>query len=545
EYFLREQLKDIRKELGDEESGNADSNEYTSKIKAAKMPAAIDEEARKQLRRLSGMYSDSAEASVIRTYLDWLVELPWSKKSKEMLDLKKAKKILDEDHYGMEEVKDRILDFLAVRKLNKSLKSPILCLVGPPGVGKTSLGRSIARALNREFFRIGFGGMRDEAEIRGHRRTYIGAMPGKIVQSIKSVGTNNPVLMLDEVDKLGSDFRGDPSSALLEVLDPVQNTNFTDHYLGVPFDLSAVLFITTANTLEPIPAPLRDRMEIIHLSGYTEEEKLAISERYIIPRQIKESGLSRYAVKFSKDSVKEIISGYTRESGLRRLEQVIGTVCRKIGREIVEKSTKNFHITAKNVNKYLGTKVFEGEDELRDNEIGIVTGLAWTPVGGEVLFVECTRFKGSGKLSQTGMMGEVMRESLQAAYTYIRSIAAKYDVADDFQDHDMHLHIPAGAIPKDGPSAGITMATAIMSVLTKRAVRKDVAMTGEITITGKVLPIGGLKEKLFAAKRLGVKTVIIPEKNAKEIEKLPKSLTKSLKIVPVGRFEDVIGVALL
>lgn len=546
EYFLREQLKAIKKELGEDNYNTGDTQEYEKKIAEAKMPPPIGEEARKQLKRLAGMHNDSAEASVIRTYLDWLVELPWSRKSKDSLNINTAKKILNEDHYGMEEVKERILDFLAVRKLKKDLKSPILCLVGPPGVGKTSLGQSVARALNRKFVRLGFGGMRDEAEIRGHRRTYIGALPGKIIQALKTAGTNNPVMMLDEVDKLGADFRGDPASALLEVLDPVQNSAFTDHYLAVPFDLSNVLFITTANYLDPIPAPLRDRMEIIRLSGYTEEEKLAIAEKYIIPRQIKESGLTRYKVKFSKDAIRDIISGYTRESGLRRLEQVIGTVCRKIGRQIVEKKGGSFHITSANITKYLGAKDFQDEDELKSNEIGIVTGLAWTPVGGEVLFVECMRYKGKGRISQTGMMGDVMKESMQAAYTYVRSIAPKYGVEENaFTEHDMHLHIPAGAIPKDGPSAGITMATAIMSTLTEKKVRKDVAMTGEITITGKVLPIGGLKEKMYAAKRIGVKTVVIPKKNAQEIEKMPKSLVKSLKIVPVSTFDEVLEIALV
>ena len=520
--------------------------EIARKIDDANMPEAVDKEARKQLKRLASMSQDSAEGSVVRTYLDWLTELPWSKSSKESLNMQKAKRVLDDDHHGMEEVKERILDFLALRKLKKDLKSPILCLVGPPGVGKTSLGRSIARSLSREFVRMSFGGMRDEAEIRGHRRTYIGAMPGKIIQGLKTAGTNNPVMMLDEIDKLGADFRGDPASALLEVLDPVQNNTFTDHYLGVPFDLSHVLFITTANYLDPIPAPLRDRMEIIRLAGYTEEEKLIIAKKYIIPRQIKESGLTQAQVSFNKEAVREVIAGYTRESGLRRLEQVIGTVCRKIGRKVVEKKGTKFSITAKNLSKFLGTREFQGEDELKRNEVGIVTGLAWTPVGGDVLFVECTKFKGKGGLLQTGMLGDVMKESTQAALTYARSIAPNFGIDEkDFSEHDLHLHVPAGAIPKDGPSAGITMATAIMSVLTGRAVRKDVAMTGEITITGKVLPIGGLKEKLFAAKRIGVKTVVIPQRNAVEIEKMPKSIKNSIKLVPVTLFDEVLDIALV
>ena len=546
EYFLREQLKAIRKELGEDGNNTSEMEELAGKIDDAQMPEDVDKEARKQLKRLANMSQDSAEGSVVRTYLDWLTELPWSKNSKEHLNIQKAKRILDEDHYGMEEIKERILDFLALRKLKKDLKSPILCLVGPPGVGKTSLGRSVARALNREFVRMSFGGMRDEAEIRGHRRTYIGAMPGKIIQGLKTAGTNNPVMMLDEIDKLGADFRGDPSSALLEVLDPVQNNSFTDHYLGVPFDLSHVLFITTANYLDPIPAPLRDRMEIIRLPGYTEEEKLAIAERYIIPRQIKESGLTKSHLSFSKDAVREIIAGYTRESGLRRLEQVIGTVCRKIGRKVVEKKGSKFPVTPKNLSKFLGPREFQGDDELKKNEVGIVTGLAWTPAGGDVLFVECTKFKGKGGLLQTGMLGDVMRESTQAALTYVRSIAPKFGVDEaEFSEYDIHLHVPAGAIPKDGPSAGITMATAIISMMTGRAVKKDVAMTGEITITGKVLPIGGLKEKLFAAKRIGVKTVVIPQRNAVEIETMPKSIIKSLKLVPVSLFDEVLDIALV
>ncbi|MDR2883479.1 MAG: endopeptidase La [Deferribacteraceae bacterium] len=546
DYFLREQLKAIRKELGEEDSYGSELEELAAKIDEAGMPEDVHAEAHKQLKRLSNLSDDSAEGSVIRTYLDWLLDLPWSKSSKESLNIKKASKILDEDHYGMEEVKERILDFLALRKLKKDLKSPILCLVGPPGVGKTSLGRSVARALNREFVRMSFGGMRDEAEIRGHRRTYIGAMPGKIIQSLKTAGANNPVMMLDEIDKLGADFRGDPASALLEVLDPVQNNSFTDHYLGVPFDLSHILFITTANYLDPIPSPLRDRMEIIRLAGYTEEEKLAIVKKYIIPRQVEESGLTDENITFEDEAIKLIISGYTRESGLRRLEQVVGTVCRKIGRAIVEKKGKSFNITAKNLSKYLGARDFQDEDELKTNEVGIVTGLAWTPVGGEVLFVECTKFQGKGGFIQTGMMGDVMKESTRAALTYVRSIAPKYGVDDkEFSEFDIHIHIPAGAIPKDGPSAGITMATAIMSVVTGRAVKKDLAMTGEITITGKVLPIGGLKEKLFAAKRLGVKTVIIPQKNAQEVKKMPKSITKSLKIIPVSMFDEVLEIALI
>jgi ATP-dependent Lon protease len=482
----------------------------------------------------------------VRTYLDWLTDLPWSKASKESLNISKAKNILDEDHYGLQEVKDRILDFLALRKLKKDIKSPILCFVGPPGVGKTSLGRSIARALGRQFARMSFGGMRDEAEIRGHRRTYIGAMPGKIIQAVKNAGVNNPVIMLDEIDKLGTDFRGDPSSALLEVLDPVQNNSFVDHYMSVPFDLSKVLFITTANYLDPIPPPLRDRMEIIEISGYTEDEKLAISAKYIVPRQLDESGLLPFKVTFSTDALKEIIAHYTREAGLRKLEQQVGTICRKIGRQVVEKRAKRFSVTSKNVKRYLGNRTFLGEDELKQNEVGIATGLAWTPTGGEALFIECISYKGKGQLQQTGMLGDVMRESITAALTHVKSAAEKYNIsAKIFVERDFHLHVPAGAIPKDGPSAGITMAVAIFSVVSGKPVKKEVAMTGEITITGKVLPIGGLKEKLYAAMRIGAKTVVIPKKNEPELEKVPKNVLSKLNIIPVSTFDEVLAAAVI
>lgn len=547
EYFLREQLKAIKKELGEEDDFQIEIEEYEKKIKKAKMPKTVAEEADKQLKRLARMHPDSAESTVARTFLDWLVELPWSKASKDKLDIKTAKQILNDDHFGLEEVKERILDFLALRKLKKDLKSPIICFVGPPGVGKTSLGKSIAAAMGREYVRLSLGGMRDEAEIRGHRRTYIGALPGKIIQSMKTAGTNNPLIMLDEIDKLGNDFRGDPASALLEVLDPVQNVNFTDHFLGLPFDLSKVLFITTANYLDPIPAALRDRMEIIQIPGYTEEEKLKISEKYLIPRQIKDNGLTPEQIKFSKAAVIAIIKGYTRESGLRNLERNIGTVCRKVARKIVEGSSNEiFHITPKLAEKFLGPVKFIGEDELKDNEVGTVTGLAWTPVGGDVLFVECTRYTGKGNLIVTGQLGDVMKESSRAAFTYIRTIAEKYGVnPEDFSKYDYHVHAPAGAIPKDGPSAGITMATAILSVLTNRPILKNVAMTGEITITGKVLPIGGLKEKLLAAKRHGITKVIIPKKNEKDVAAMPKYVKTSLEIVAVEKFDEVIEHALL
>lgn len=546
EYFLREQLKAIKKELGEEDDFQIEIEEYEKKIKKAKMPKAIAEEADKQLKRLARMHPDSAESTVARTFLDWLVELPWSKASKEKLDLITAKKILNDDHFGLEEVKERILDFLALRKLKKDMKSPILCFVGPPGVGKTSLGKSIASAMGREYVRMSLGGMRDEAEIRGHRRTYIGALPGKIIQSMKTAGTNNPLIMLDEIDKLGSDFRGDPASALLEVLDPVQNVNFVDHFLGVPFDLSKVLFITTANYLDPIPHALRDRMEIIQIPGYTEEEKLKIAEKYLVPRQIKENGLTPEQIKFSKTAIMHIIKSYTRESGLRNLERCIGTVCRKVGRKIVEGHSKTYSITPSLAEKFLGAVKFMDDEELKDNEVGTATGLAWTPVGGDVLFIECTKYPGKGNLLVTGQLGDVMKESSRAAYTYVRTIASRYGVdPEDFNKYDIHVHVPAGAIPKDGPSAGITMGTALLSVFTGRAIHKSVAMTGEITITGKVLPIGGLKEKLLAAKRHGITKVLIPKKNEKDLVSMPKYVKSSLEIVPVEKFEEVAEIALL
>lgn len=545
EYFLKEQLKAIKKELGEEDDFQKEIEEFEKKIKKAKMPKNVREEAKKQLDRLSKMHPDSAEATVIRTYLEWLVELPWSKSSKDNLDLTHAKKILDEDHYGLKEVKERILEFLAVRKLNPNMKSPILCFVGPPGVGKTSLGKSIAKAMGRKFHRISLGGMRDEAEIRGHRRTYIGAMPGKIIQGIKNCGTNNPVFMLDEIDKIGMDFRGDPSSALLEVLDPEQNNSFVDHYLGVPFDLSKVLFITTANYLDPIPPALKDRMEIIYIPGYTEEDKVKIAEKYLIPRQIKENGLKENQIRFTKRAIEKIITGYTRESGLRNLERLIGKICRKAARQYAEKRKDKFLINENAIEKYLGPVRYLDEDELKNNEIGIVTGLAWTPFGGEILFVECTKYKGKGNLILTGQLGDVMKESARAALTHIRAIAPKYGIDESlFEQYDIHVHVPAGAIPKDGPSAGITIATAIYSVFKNVPVKKDVAMTGEITITGKVLPIGGLKEKLLAAKRHNIKKVLLPKKNEKDLIEIPKDIKKSLDLIFVEKFEDVVSHAI-
>ncbi len=545
EYFLKEQLKAIRKELGDEDDLSKEVEEFEEKLKKLKMPKEVKEEASKQLKRLSRMHSDSAEATVVRTFLEWIVELPWGKYTKDNLDIENAKKVLEEDHFGLEEVKDRILDFLAVRKLNAKMKSPIICFVGPPGVGKTSLGRSIARAMGRKFVRISLGGLRDEAEIRGHRRTYIGALPGKIIQGLRNAGSSNPVFMLDEIDKLGSDFRGDPSSALLEVLDPEQNNAFVDHYLGVPYDLSKVMFITTANYLDPIPPALKDRMEIIHIPGYIEEEKIQIAKKYLVPRQIAENGLKEHQLEINDKILSFIISGYTRESGLRNLERLIGTICRKVARRVASGEDKVFKITKNNVLKYLGPIKYYEEDELKENEVGIVTGLAWTPYGGDVLFIESAKYKGKGNLVLTGQLGDVMKESARAALTFVRSIAEKYNIEPKlFEEHDIHLHVPAGAIPKDGPSAGITMATAIFSLFSGKKVRKDVAMTGEITITGKVLPIGGLKEKLLAAKRMGIKTVVIPKKNENDMIKLPKELKKGIHVIPVERFEEVLKIAI-
>lgn len=545
EYFLREQLRAIQQELGEADARSEEMTELRKAIEDAKMPATAEKEALKQLSRLEQMHPDAAESNMLRTYLDWLVELPWSKSTKDVLDINRARTILDEDHYYLEKIKDRILEFLAVRKLKKKMKGPILCFVGPPGVGKTSLGKSIARAMGRKFLRISLGGVRDEAEMRGHRRTYVGALPGRIIQGLKQGGSNNPVFMLDEIDKLGSDFRGDPSSALLEILDPEQNHAFSDHYINLPFNLSNVMFIATANQIDPVPSALRDRMEVIRLSGYTEEEKLEISKRYLIPRQITENGISEEIVAFSDEAIKTIISKYTREAGLRNLEREIGSICRKVARKVAEGKKQKTVITANSIARYLGPPKFLREMEMESNEIGVATGLAWTPVGGEVLFVEATVMKGKGGLTLTGQLGDVMKESAQAALSFIRSKTAEFALPDDFYTNlEIHVHVPAGAIPKDGPSAGVTMATALVSALTKIPVRRDVAMTGEITLRGRVLPIGGLKEKMLAAIRAGITTILIPDQNVKDLDEIPKHILKKIKIVSAAKIDDVLKLAL-
>ena len=545
DYFLREQLKAIQKELGDTDDRSEDIRELRDKIKDAKLPEKAMKEADKQLRRLERMHPDAAEASMTRTYIEMLAELPWSKVTKDNLDLKAAEKILEEDHYDLEKVKERILEYLAVRKLKDKMKGPILCFVGPPGVGKTSLGKSIARSLGREFVRISLGGVRDEAEIRGHRRTYVGALPGRIIQGIKTAGSNNPVFMLDEIDKIGADFRGDPSAALLEVLDPEQNNSFSDHYIGLPFDLSNVMFITTANMTDPIPGPLKDRMEIIRLSGYSEHEKLGIAKSYLVPRQLKEHGITGKNIAIPDKTILKIIEEYTREAGVRNVEREIGHLCRKVARKIAEGETGLFTITTANVHKYLGVPKFLPEAERTKDEIGVVTGLAWTETGGDVLYIEATTMRGKGTLTLTGQLGDVMKESAHAALTYVRSRATQLGInIDSFGKTDVHIHVPAGAIPKDGPSAGVTMATALASVFTNEPVRKNLAMTGEVTLRGRVLPIGGLKEKTLAARRAGITTVIIPKLNEKDLDDIPKEIRKGMNFVLAETMDDVFRTAL-
>jgi ATP-dependent Lon protease len=546
DYYLREQLKQIQQELGDGDERTEELNDLKKQIEKAGMPAEVKREADKQLRRLEQMHPEASEASLVRTYLDWLVDLPWSKKTKDNLNIKKAKEVLDEDHYNLEKIKERILEYLAVNKLRRKIKGPILCFVGPPGVGKTSLGRSIARALGRNFARISLGGIRDEAEIRGHRRTYVGALPGRIIQGIKQAGSNNPVFMLDEIDKVGADFRGDPSAALLEVLDPEQNHAFSDHYLNLPFDLSNVLFICTANLLDPVPPALADRMEVIQLSGYTNEEKLEIARKFLIPRQLDDNGISTKQLELSGDAMLRIIAEYTKEAGLRNLERELASICRKVARKVAEGRSELTRITRANIHSFLGAPKFLPESEQEHHEVGVATGLAWTSTGGEVLYVEASLSKGRGNLTLTGQLGEVMKESAQAAVSYARAHAEKLGIEEDFyQKLDIHIHVPAGAIPKDGPSAGITMATALISALTQRLVSRDVAMTGEITLRGRVLPIGGLKEKSLAAFRAGITTIIIPDRNEKDLDEIPKPLRRKLHWVVAKNMSDVLKIALL
>ena len=548
EYYLREQMKAIQRELGEEDETQAEVNELRERIEAAELPEHAQKAADRELTRLERLPSAAAEYGVIRTYLEWLVELPWSKTTTDDLDIGHAREVLDADHYDLEKVKDRILEYLAVRSLNPESHGPILCFVGPPGVGKTSLGKSIARALGREFERISVGGVRDEAEIRGHRRTYIGAMPGTIVRALRDAGTRNPVFMIDEIDKMGSDFRGDPSSAMLEVLDPAQNDSFRDHYLDLSFDLSEVMFIATANTLETVPSALRDRMEVIQLAGYTLDEKVHIAKRYLVPRQLAENGLKRSQVSFAEAALRAIADEYTREAGVRNLEREIGSVCRKLAREVAEGTSKEKQtVSAKRARELLGRRRYFSETRRRTKDPGVATGLAWTPVGGEVLFIEATAMPGSGRLTITGQLGEVMRESAQAALSWVRGHAGLLapDLEQDwFAAHDIHVHVPAGAVPKDGPSAGVAMATALASLVSGSPVTSDVAMTGEVTLTGQVLPVGGLKEKSLAAQRAGIKRVIVPDRNQGEILEIPEHERDELEFVYVDRIEQALDAAI-
>ncbi|MGD8540323.1 MAG: endopeptidase La [Candidatus Aminicenantes bacterium] len=546
QYFLRQQIKAIQKELGEGTEIQEEIKGYQDKLKKLKVAQEVREELEKQISRLSQMHPESAETAVVRNYLDWMFALPWNKTTKDNLDLKSAKAILDEDHYGLDKVKERILEYLGVRKLSKAIKGPILCFVGPPGVGKTSLGRSIARALGRKFIRISLGGVRDEAEIRGHRRTYVGAMPGRIVQGLRRCGRNNPVFMMDEVDKIGADFRGDPSSALLEVLDPEQNFSFRDHYLGVPYDLSQVMFITTANLLDPIQPAFRDRMEILQLPGYTEEEKLQIALRHLVPKQIKENALNEKLISFTRGAIQKIISMYTREAGVRNLEREIAAICRKVARRVAEGKKSLTKITSQNCEKYLGPpKIFRDQLQ-KENRVGVATGVAWTAAGGELLFVEATKMKGKGGLSLTGSLGDVMKESAQAALSFSRANAKELGIEGRmFSQNDFHIHIPEGAIPKDGPSAGVTIATSLISICTNRKAKWDVAMTGEITLTGNVLPVGGIKEKVLAAQRAGVKNFILPLPNKKDLIDIPKNITRDINFIFVKDISEVLEDALV
>ena len=546
EYYLREQIKAIQNELGDKEGVAGEVEEYKERLEKANLPEEAEKKVLKELDRLLKMPSGSAEGSVIRTYLDWIFDLPWNTATEEIIDLKRAEEILEEDHYGLEKVKERIIEYLAIRKLQNNLKGPILCLVGPPGVGKTSIAKSIARALNRNYVRMSLGGVRDEAEIRGHRRTYVGAMPGRILTVLKQAASKNPLVLLDEIDKMSSDFRGDPASAMLEVLDGEQNFAFRDHYLELPFDLSDVMFLTTANTLETIPRPLLDRMEVISISGYTEDEKLNIASKYLVPKQIQAHGLQRKNLKLDEEALRGIINYYTREAGVRTLEREIAAVCRKAARNIVATGRKSITITAAGLEKYLGSKKFRYDKANENDEIGIATGLAWTPVGGDTLSIEVTLMNGSGKLELTGHLGEVMKESARAAMSFIRSRVGQLKIDPDFYNkYDIHIHVPEGAIPKDGPSAGITLATAMVSALTGLPVKRTVAMTGEITLRGRVLPIGGLKEKVLAAHRAGIEIIIVPVDNKKDIDEIPENVRKKLKFILASDMDTVLSTALV
>ncbi|OQX25327.1 MAG: endopeptidase La [Desulfobacteraceae bacterium IS3] len=545
EYYLRQQLKAIRDELGEKDEPGVEIEEYRTKIKEKNLPEEARKEAERELNRLARMHPSSSEYTVSSTYLDWLTAIPWNESTPDNLNIRKAGKVLDEDHYGLEKAKKRIIEYLAVRKLNPDSKGPILCFAGPPGTGKTSLGRSVARALGRKFIRISLGGVRDEAEIRGHRRTYVGALPGRIIQGIRRAESNNPVFMLDEIDKVGSDFRGDPSSALLEVLDPEQNFSFSDHYLDVQFDLSKVMFITTANILDTIPSALRDRMEVLQLPGYMDEEKVKIANRYLIPRQRKENGLKPEQIVFSTGAVKRIISDYTREAGLRNLEREIAAICRGVATRIASETADTVTVKSVNVPKYLGPVRFTSEMAERASTPGVAIGLAWTQAGGDILFIEATAMKGKKGLTLTGQLGDVMKESATAALSFIRSNAESLGIAEDFfEKHDIHVHVPAGAIPKDGPSAGVTMLTALASLLTGKTVREKLAMTGEITLRGQVLPVGGIKEKMLAAHRAGIRTVIMPRRNKKDIEEIPKKVQKEIRFHFADNMPEVLKIAL-
>lgn len=547
EYYLREQLKAIQRELGEDEEISDEIEEYRKKLDSLKIKKEIKEKITKEIDRLSRMSPSSAEGAVVRNYVETIFSLPWDKETKDKIDIKESRKILDEDHYGLEKVKERILEYLAIRKLTKAMKGPIVCLVGPPGVGKTSIAKSIAKSLNRKFVRVSLGGVRDEAEIRGHRRTYVGAIPGRIINAIKESGSKNPVFLFDEIDKMASDFRGDPASAMLEVLDPEQNKEFTDHFLEIPFDLSKVLFITTANSLSTIPRPLLDRMEIIEVSGYTEEEKLKICERYLLPKQIKEHGLKEDFLKMGEDTLRDIINYYTRESGVRNLERKVGQVCRKAATRYVENpDLKIIRVNKTNLEKYLGKQIYRYQLIKEKPEVGIVTGLAWTAVGGDTLSIEVTPMKGKGEFVLTGQLGDVMKESAKTGISYIRSRCEDFNISPDFyKELDIHIHIPEGAIPKDGPSAGITMATAVISALSKTPVRNTVAMTGEITLRGRALGVGGIKEKVLAAYRAGIKKVLLPEENKKDLDDIPENVRKKMEFVLVDNMDTVLEHALV